>query len=316
MALVAAERWMAFAPWPESLRAEIDRTEGETSAADDRYTHAFALACQVGDPCWEGMSARGSGLLRADAGDVDGALRWLEDGVARATRLPDTYQWVSGYVLDATAGVTVAAGDPSAAAWVDRLSEVGRAQRDARARRTRPRARRTPRPARRGPGRGACRRRHRQPGPRRAGRLRLSSSLTRRLPRRVLRLGSSRRLRPRRRTVSVQPGCPRRTSDPPPRRSGRTGGAGAHGPARPARSHGSLRRHPRRDELGPTRRPLRARRHPRSGRRAARLLGPSARGPAAVGSLTCLAKGVVSRTAPRGPARPTRCRRDPWLQRA
>jgi DNA-binding SARP family transcriptional activator len=124
MALVAAERWMAFAPWPESLRAEIDRAEGETRAADDRYTHAFALACQVGDPCWEGMSARGAGMLRADAGDVDGALRWLEDGVARATRLPDTYQWVSGYVLDATAGVTVAAGDPSAAAWVDRLAEV------------------------------------------------------------------------------------------------------------------------------------------------------------------------------------------------
>jgi hypothetical protein len=63
-------------------------------------------------------------LVRADAGDVDGALRWLEDGVARATRLPDTYQWVSGYVLDATAGVTVAAGAPSAAAWVDRLAEV------------------------------------------------------------------------------------------------------------------------------------------------------------------------------------------------
>ena len=30
MALVAAERWMAFAPWPESLRAEIDRAEGQT----------------------------------------------------------------------------------------------------------------------------------------------------------------------------------------------------------------------------------------------------------------------------------------------
>ena len=44
--------------------------------------------------------------------------------MARATRLPDTYQWVSGYVLDATAGVTVAAGDPSAATWVDRLAEV------------------------------------------------------------------------------------------------------------------------------------------------------------------------------------------------
>ena len=57
-----AERWMAFAPWPESLRAEVDRTSGDAGLAADRYAHAFALACQLGDPCWEGVAARGSGL--------------------------------------------------------------------------------------------------------------------------------------------------------------------------------------------------------------------------------------------------------------
>ncbi|MGZ4590647.1 MAG: BTAD domain-containing putative transcriptional regulator [Actinomycetes bacterium] len=124
MALVAAERWMAFAPWPESLRAEVNRTEGHTEAAADQYAHAFALACQLGDPCWEGIAARGSGLLQADAGDLPSALRWLEDGVARATRWPDAYQWVNAYVLDAACEVTVAAGQPSAARWVDRLAEV------------------------------------------------------------------------------------------------------------------------------------------------------------------------------------------------
>lgn len=124
MALVAAERWMAFAPWPESLRAEVNRTEGHTEVAADQYAHAFALACQLGDPCWEGVAARGSGLLHADAGDVGSALRWLEDGVTRATRWPDAYQWVNGYILDATCDVAVAARLPTAARWVDRLAHA------------------------------------------------------------------------------------------------------------------------------------------------------------------------------------------------
>jgi hypothetical protein len=124
MALVAAERWMAFAPWSESLRAEVNRTEGHTEVAADQYAHAFALACQLGDPCWEGVAARGSGLLHADAGDVGSALRWLEDGVTRCTRWPDAYQWVNGYILAATCDVAVAARLPTAARWVDRLAHA------------------------------------------------------------------------------------------------------------------------------------------------------------------------------------------------
>jgi DNA-binding SARP family transcriptional activator len=124
IALVAAERWMAFAPWPESLRAELFRVAGEAAAAADQYAHAFALACQLGDACWEGVAARGSGLMMADAGDLAAALRWLEDGVARCTRWPDTYQWVNGYLLDAACEVTVAARDPSAPRWVDRFADV------------------------------------------------------------------------------------------------------------------------------------------------------------------------------------------------
>jgi DNA-binding SARP family transcriptional activator len=124
MALVAAERWTAFAPWPESLRAEVHRTEGHVEVAADQYAHAFALACQLGDPCWEGIAARGAGLLQADAGDLGSALQWLEDGVARCTRWPDAYRWVNGYVLDATCDVAVAAGRPDAARWVERLADT------------------------------------------------------------------------------------------------------------------------------------------------------------------------------------------------
>jgi DNA-binding SARP family transcriptional activator len=124
MLLVRDEQWMAFAPWPESLRAEVERTEGRADQAADLYSHAFALACQLGDPCWEGVAARGSGLLHADAGDLPAALGWFEDARTRCTRWPDTYQWIHAYVLDAACEVTVAAGEPSAALWVDRLTEV------------------------------------------------------------------------------------------------------------------------------------------------------------------------------------------------
>jgi len=124
MELVRAEQWLAFAPWPASLLAEVDRTQGRREEASDRYAHAFALACQVADPCWEGVAARGSGLLRADAGDVPGAMRWLQDAHERCTRWPDTYQWIRAYVLDAGCEVAVGAGDARAGEWVGQLTEV------------------------------------------------------------------------------------------------------------------------------------------------------------------------------------------------
>lgn len=121
---VRAERWMAFMPWPQSLRAEVDRERGRVEESTDGYAHAFALARQLGDPCWEGVAARGSGLLHADAGDVPAAVAWLEDAASRCSRWPDTYQWVYGYILDAACQVTVGIGAPSAPRWVERLSEV------------------------------------------------------------------------------------------------------------------------------------------------------------------------------------------------
>ncbi len=121
---VRAQRWMAFAPWPQSLQAELDREQGRTEQSADGYARAFALSCQLGDPCWEGIAARGSGLLQADAGDVRSAVAWLEDATARCSRWPDTYQWVYAYVLDAACQVTVGVGAPSAPRWVERLSQV------------------------------------------------------------------------------------------------------------------------------------------------------------------------------------------------
>ena len=105
--LVRAERWMAFLPWPEALQADLDLRAGRVEAAADQLEHAWALACHIGDPCWEGMTARGLGLLSAARGDHAAAGAWLSEARTRCNRTTDRYQWVSAYVLDAVVGAAL-----------------------------------------------------------------------------------------------------------------------------------------------------------------------------------------------------------------
>jgi DNA-binding SARP family transcriptional activator len=100
LALVARQRWLAFQPWPQALRGELDLLGGDVAGATDHLEHAWSLACQLGDPCWEGMAARGLGLLHADRGEHAAASGWHSEATARCARLPDRYVWVLGHTLD------------------------------------------------------------------------------------------------------------------------------------------------------------------------------------------------------------------------
>jgi DNA-binding SARP family transcriptional activator len=100
--LVRQQRWMAFLPLPQALRADLARAAGDVDAAADGFDRAWALACQVDDPCWEGIAARGIGLMHAGRGDYAAARGWLAEAAMRCTRVPDRYQWMHAYVLDAT----------------------------------------------------------------------------------------------------------------------------------------------------------------------------------------------------------------------
>jgi hypothetical protein len=123
--LVQAERWLAFLPWPEALKAELDLRAGRVEDAADQLEHAWALACHLDDPCWEGMAARGLGLLSAARGDGATATAWLAEAHARSTRTSDRYQWVSAHVLDAVVGVALDQGDQAEAArLVDALASL------------------------------------------------------------------------------------------------------------------------------------------------------------------------------------------------
>ena len=86
--LVRTERWMAFLPWPEALKAELDLRSGRVDLAADQFEHAWALARQLDDPCWEGMAARGLGLLNAARGDPASATAWLSRPTRAATGRP------------------------------------------------------------------------------------------------------------------------------------------------------------------------------------------------------------------------------------
>ena len=92
------ERWNAFVPWPQAFRAHCLAAAGRGEEARDDAENAFALACQLGDPCWEGMAGRALALLALQAGDGTAATEWITDARRRCDRLPDRYVWVSGFV--------------------------------------------------------------------------------------------------------------------------------------------------------------------------------------------------------------------------
>ncbi len=113
--------WTTYIPWPESLLADADLRAGDVDAAAAGFEHAFALGCQIGDPCWESIAARGLGLVAAARGNGAAALEWLEDAVRRCRRLPDSWLWVEAYALEALCRVAVDHSAPSSSRWIAEL---------------------------------------------------------------------------------------------------------------------------------------------------------------------------------------------------
>ena len=122
------EGWTSFVAWPESFVGDCLLTEGDVEGAADAYEHAFALGCQIGDPCWEGVGARGIGLVKERRGCVDEAIDWLDDARTRCVRIADAYMWVEAYCQDALCQIAIDHGVEGAPDFVQEL-EVGAAAR-------------------------------------------------------------------------------------------------------------------------------------------------------------------------------------------
>ena len=118
---IATQLWTAFLPWPQSLRGEVDMRLGHVDEAAQRFEHAFALGCQLGDPCWEGIAGRGLGRVASSRGQTQTAAEIYLDAIARSSRLPDGYLWGKAYALESLCELAVAKQMPQAPVWIDEL---------------------------------------------------------------------------------------------------------------------------------------------------------------------------------------------------
>jgi DNA-binding SARP family transcriptional activator len=121
LALARESKWLAFEPWPESWLAEADLATGQLPAGRERFEHAWALASELGDPCWEGAAGQGLGRIACQEGRVSIGIRLLEEARRRAASFSDTYVWIEAYALAELAAAAVAAGHRRAREWVEDL---------------------------------------------------------------------------------------------------------------------------------------------------------------------------------------------------
>lgn len=118
------EHWLSFLPWPQALRGEVCLARGDLPGASVQLEQAFARACQVGDPCWEGISARGLALLAEARGETERAFALLADARVRSNRLADPYVWLEGYILDAQCVLGLRHGHDQTPVWVESMREL------------------------------------------------------------------------------------------------------------------------------------------------------------------------------------------------
>jgi len=122
--LAERDHWLAFLPWPQSFRGEIQLARSDPVGAAELLQQAFARACQLGDPCWEGISGRGLALVAEAAGDADRAFALLSEARARSNRLAEPYMWLDAYILDAQCQLGLRYGHPDTRAWVETMQKL------------------------------------------------------------------------------------------------------------------------------------------------------------------------------------------------
>jgi DNA-binding SARP family transcriptional activator len=121
--LAERDHWLSFLPWPQALHGQVLLSRGDLAGATACLEQSFARACQIGDPCWEGIAARGLALLAEASGQVDQGFSVLLDARARASRLADPYVWLDVHILDALCELGRRHGHPATPDWVTEMRE-------------------------------------------------------------------------------------------------------------------------------------------------------------------------------------------------
>lgn len=134
MRLVDELRWTSFRPWPCALRGESRlRLRDDPMVVQQELERAFALSCQLADPCWEAAVARAMGLCHEARGELDHALAWISEARKRCVRETDTYVALLVEILADQARLSARLGLASQASACTRegLSLAARAYMDA-----------------------------------------------------------------------------------------------------------------------------------------------------------------------------------------
>ncbi len=122
--LARSEGWTSFGPYPETWIALVELGLQNLEEAHDLLEHAWAMACQIGDACWQTLSLRGLGLVSADQSRPDEALDRLQEAPTHCRKMPDAYRWAEAYALEALVDVAVTAGDEQAPTWLEQLDSL------------------------------------------------------------------------------------------------------------------------------------------------------------------------------------------------
>lgn len=131
--MVDQTRWISFRPWPLAVLGEARlRQRAEPVPLRVSLEDAFALSCQLGDPCWEGAVARSLALSYDAAGEADRALHWLSEARVRCMRETDAYVGLLVQILADQAAVSLRDGQVEQAGTFakEALSRAARAHMD------------------------------------------------------------------------------------------------------------------------------------------------------------------------------------------
>ena len=90
---------MSLVSWPLIWSGEACRVLGDVDGARRRFEEAYALGCEIADPCWESLSLWGMSRLASSEGDLDRAGELLHAAVDRCRDAADSYRWADAVVL-------------------------------------------------------------------------------------------------------------------------------------------------------------------------------------------------------------------------
>ena len=116
--------WMALAPLPEALLAEVHLLTGLLDIAERQLERAFVMGRQLDDPCLESIAMRGLGLVAVARGQDSRGYQLLIDAPRISRRLPDSYRWIEAYGLDALCRVAIDQGQRAAPQWIAALESL------------------------------------------------------------------------------------------------------------------------------------------------------------------------------------------------